>query len=100
MSSLVVFAFQTIPAVPEAKRLKQDTLESCFEEQPPSGNGNAVDSGPNSPGSVHSADILTDDLTDTYNEDADSPITNSEFTFVPPEPKLPSLWPHMGKDLS
>ncbi|XP_018566772.1 putative DNA helicase Ino80 [Anoplophora glabripennis] len=68
--------FKTIPAVPEAKRLKQESLDSCFEEQPTSSNGNAVDSGPNSPGSVHSADILTDDLTDTYNDDADSPITN------------------------
>lgn len=90
-SSLVVFAFQTIPAVPEAKRLKQDSLDSCFEEQPASGNGNTVDSGPNSPGSVHSADILTDDLTDNYNEDADSPITNSEYTFPLPGPESPQL---------
>ncbi|KAJ8923687.1 hypothetical protein NQ315_010268 [Exocentrus adspersus] len=70
--------FKTIPAVPEPKRLKQESLDSCFDEQLNSGNGNAIDSGPNSPGSVHSTDILTDDLTDNYNEEADSPITNTD----------------------
>ncbi|CAH1153557.1 unnamed protein product [Phaedon cochleariae] len=61
-------------SLPEAKRPKQEPAPVICPE-PASGNGAVLDSGPNSPGSVHS-DLLTDDLTDGYNDDADSPITN------------------------
>lgn len=72
--------FQTIPSVPEAKRAKPETIVTNHVEEKT--NQTIIDSsGPNSPNSAHSPDILADESSETYNDDADSPITNSEYLF-------------------
>lgn len=56
------------------------TVTNNSDEKP---NGLIVDSGPNSPSSVsvHSPDVLTEEVSENYNEDPDSsPITNSEYS--------------------
>jgi DNA helicase INO80 len=66
-------AFKTIPAVPEMKKGKSDSNQEANVEDWSS----TVDSGPSSPHSVNSPDVLTDDMaTESGYGEEDSPITN------------------------
>jgi hypothetical protein len=69
-------AFKTIPAVPEMKKGKSDSNQEANVEDWSS----TVDSGPSSPHSVNSPDVLTDDMaTESGYGEEDSPITNSKL---------------------
>lgn len=73
---------QSAPGLPEAKRAKQDPATAILNNSEEKSNGLVVDSVPNSPSSisVHSPDVLTEEIAENYNEDPDSsPITNSEY---------------------
>lgn len=80
----VTAVLQSAPGLPEVKKSKQEPTSSAMtntsEEK---SNGLVVDSGPNSPSSVsvQSPDILTEEVSENFNEDPDSsPITNSEYS--------------------
>ncbi|CAG9855295.1 unnamed protein product [Phyllotreta striolata] len=63
---------KAIPSGVEPKRIKQEPGVAADD----GGGSVAAESGPNSPRSVHSNDVMTDDVPDVYNDDADSAITN------------------------
>ncbi|XP_072402689.1 chromatin-remodeling ATPase INO80 isoform X2 [Diabrotica undecimpunctata] len=62
--------YKTIPVGLEPKKSKQEPVAPLEEAS------SIVESGPNSPLSVNSNDILVDDGVDIYNDESDSPITN------------------------
>ncbi|XP_063928417.1 chromatin-remodeling ATPase INO80 isoform X2 [Zophobas morio] len=65
-----MLAFKTIPAIPE-KKGKSDSQETYIEDW-----SSTFDSGPSSPHSVNSPDVLTDDMAESGYGEEDSPITN------------------------
>ncbi|XP_028128884.1 chromatin-remodeling ATPase INO80 [Diabrotica virgifera virgifera] len=79
--------YKTIPVGMEPKKAK---LESVTLEEATS---TVVESGPNSPLSVNSNDILIDDGVDIYNDESDSAITNKYTVYnvygTTVKPRLP-----------
>ncbi|EFA10951.2 chromatin-remodeling ATPase INO80 [Tribolium castaneum] len=67
-----MLAFKTIPAVPELKKTKSDSSQETYIEDWSS----TLDSGPSSPHSANSPDVLTDDMAESGYGEEDSPITN------------------------
>ncbi|RZC35852.1 DNA helicase Ino80, partial [Asbolus verrucosus] len=67
-----MLAFKTIPAVPELKKVKSEGSQETYIEDWSS----TLDSGPSSPHSINSPDVLTDDMAESGYGEEDSPITN------------------------
>lgn len=60
--------------MPEIKKSKSDSNQETYIDD-----WSTLDSGPSSPHSVDSPDVLTDDMTESGYGGEDSPITNSKF---------------------